>query len=567
MSASSSTSTSTSTSSMSSSSISPPVNSAAARPRGNEGVNSLSGARSSKSAWSSSAADVRAVRPRARSRSRSLRRPRRRLRRFPSRASAREDGPPAPPGELFVGRQELGRFDVGLRFDGPVGPSVGLGWGLGAEPRSAAGGVRAGGRSRVRRPGCEAGCVREELRGSAPRPRSGSSGRSGSGSRWRSTSSIPARPAARPGRSATWPGGGGANEAGGRGRSGSGRALAAARPDRGPAAAARRRFGPRFLVRGSELLGAGGWLGSRGSIGSGNSSSRPRQGARLRGGCDRPRSRVASTAVPDRRGVRPRALSPNEGSRRVSGSGTSGASGGEPARGRVPALGFGRRGRGGRRSHSLGAAGGQVGLEWLRRPGRQPARSPRARPAVIRALGDRSRPRDGSSCRSRSILPVTLHGLGPGRQARLRETRARAAGCLRAEAGAPARVRRRPARAAPEEAGGKIFFVDQAFAEPPGHLGSVAAAADGAIRPFAIAVPVSFPAAVAILGSGRRLESQGVTDRLAARALASCGRRVRGRDPGRDRGADRAVGNRSRAGAWSRGRVGFSAYGGDGLRL
>ena len=40
--------------------------------------------------------------------------------------------------------------------------------------------------------------------------------------------------------------------------------------------------------------------------------------------------------------------------------------------------------------------------------------------------------------------------------------------------------------------GRKIFVVDQAFAEPPGHFGSVAPAADGAIGPFAIAIPVSF---------------------------------------------------------------------------
>ena len=57
--------------------------------------------------------------------------------------------------------------------------------------------------------------------------------------------------------------------------------------------------------------------------------------------------------------------------------------------------------------------------------------------------------------------------------------------------------------------GRKVSFVDQAFAKPPGHFRSVALAADGEIRPFAIAIPVSFPAAVAILGPRRRRKTRG----------------------------------------------------------
>jgi hypothetical protein len=97
------------------------------------------------------------------------------------------------------------------------------------------------------------------------------------------------------------------------------------------------------------------------------------------------------------------------------------------------------------------------------------------------------------------------------------------------------------------------LFVDQAFAKPPGHFGSVALATDGEIRPFAIAIPVSFPAAVAIFGSGRRWKARGC--RIALRL-----------GPGPPAIVRSAVtiaawitgsGTGTWAGAWSRGRVGF----------
>ena len=66
----------------------------------------------------------------------------------------------------------------------------------------------------------------------------------------------PLSAAPRPGRSATWPDRRGNGQAAGPLRLAA--ALTAARPNRGPAPAARRLLGPRFLVDGSKILGAEG---------------------------------------------------------------------------------------------------------------------------------------------------------------------------------------------------------------------------------------------------------------------------------------------------------------------
>ena len=302
------------------------------------------------------------------------RRPRRRLRRLRLLGVGSRDGPPGPPGSLRrpPGTRAI-RCRARVRWAGrTIRRSGGS---LGAEPRvERLEGARGGGRSRVRRPGCEAGCVRGANHSGARRrgPARARAGRSARATDRRSTSRSRSA-GARPGRSATWPGGGGAIEAGGRGRSG----WAGRSPPRDRIAAGHRGAGPlrtafpRPRVQNPRAKGGGS----------------ARAGARsVRGSCVQARrsaatARAAATAgCADRldRGPRPAggsrsSPSPNEGSRRVSRFGNLRRIGREPRRRGVPCarVRAGRAGGGG--LIRWVRLGGQVGLEWLRRPGRQPA--------------------------------------------------------------------------------------------------------------------------------------------------------------------------------------------------
>jgi hypothetical protein len=162
--------------------------------------------------------------------------------------------------QVFVGRQELGRFNVGLGFDRPFGPAESLGRSLGAKPRVSGAEAFA--------PGHVAGFA-----GPVVRPAAFARKLLGLGSSaaiglerplWLGQPrafDVPvsiSRRAARAVNNVAW------SRRGKRGRRPGpfrlGRALTAARPDRGPATTSRRPFGPRFLVSGFKFLGEGGRL-------------------------------------------------------------------------------------------------------------------------------------------------------------------------------------------------------------------------------------------------------------------------------------------------------------------